>query len=288
MNLPGSSQISAGKKLFEQYEWHKFKPNPQWVRYAAQPPSANLEAAKWIWFPEGKPAQDAPTEKRYLRKRFDVPSKKIASAILSATADDSLSVRLNGKTIGSSANWNNPARFDITSSLSEGNHTLAVVVENIKSNVPANPAGFLCALRIRFADGDSLTLVSDATWRSSRTELQGWDQINFDDSTCSPAMVLGDYGMAPWGKLTSTAQELPYATGIANGPHIIYVPHSEAVEICDLPATATYTASYFDPVTGKKTSMGEIQSQPNGTWTCPPPKAVAEEDWVVILEPNPK
>jgi hypothetical protein len=286
MNLPGSSQVSAGKKLFEQYQWQQFRPQPQWVRYVAQPAAASLDAAKWIWFPEGKPAQDAPAEKRYLRRRFEVPpNKKIASGILLATADDSLSVRLNGKTIGSSANWQSPARFDLTSSLTEGKHALAIVVENVKSNAPANPAGFICVLHIRFADGESLTITSDANWRSSRTEAQGWEEANFDDSNWPPAMVLGDYGMAPWGKLADTAQEMPYATGDASGPRIIYVPNPKVVEIRELDANAIYNAFYFDPVSGKKTAMGEMKSQANGTWICPPPKVVAEEDWVVILEP---
>src|SRR5687768_1512811 len=88
MNLPGSRQVAAGKKLFEQYPWEKFTPHPEWVRFANASSSqvARLDGAKWIWFAEGNPAQDAPLAKRYLRKRFDVPAgTKIASATLAVS-----------------------------------------------------------------------------------------------------------------------------------------------------------------------------------------------------------
>lgn len=34
MNLPGSTQVAMGKKLFEQYEWQTFQPHPEWAIYA--------------------------------------------------------------------------------------------------------------------------------------------------------------------------------------------------------------------------------------------------------------
>src|SRR5207248_1190320 len=37
MNLPGSGQIGLGKKLLEQYPWHRFQPHPEWAAYAGEP-----------------------------------------------------------------------------------------------------------------------------------------------------------------------------------------------------------------------------------------------------------
>src|SRR6202042_169897 len=34
MNLPGSTQVALGKKLFEQYDWQMFEPHSQWASYA--------------------------------------------------------------------------------------------------------------------------------------------------------------------------------------------------------------------------------------------------------------
>jgi hypothetical protein len=38
MNLPGSTQVGLGKKLFEQYDWQKFQPHPDWASYALDDP----------------------------------------------------------------------------------------------------------------------------------------------------------------------------------------------------------------------------------------------------------
>jgi hypothetical protein len=100
----------------------------------------------------------------------------------------------------------------------------------------------------------------------------------------------------PWHKFTPhmewarfanqarLAKETPYATGIADGVRIIYAPLPQAIEIHDLAADTAYMGLYFDPVSGEKTPIGEVRSDANGVWTCPPPKVVKEEDWVVILE----
>jgi hypothetical protein len=42
MNLPGSTQVALGKKLFEQFDWQQFVPHQEWAEYAqeaAKPPS---------------------------------------------------------------------------------------------------------------------------------------------------------------------------------------------------------------------------------------------------------
>ncbi len=285
MNLPGSSQVAYGKKLFEQYPWHKFTPHPEWAAFASQTGAPRFAGAQWIWFAEGNPAQNAPAEKRYLRKRFTVPAgKKIATASLAVSADDSVSARLNGTQLGSSADWKNPARFDVTASLKEGENVIAAVVENVKATGAGNPAGFLGALDVRFTDGESLRIVSDASWRAAKAEAAGWLEAAFDDTAWSPVISMGAHGVAPWGDITGTTNETPYATGTADGVRIVYAQRAEAVEVRDLAADTAYTAVYFDPVTGENTPIGEVRGDKNGVWTCPPPKVVKEDDWVVVLD----
>jgi hypothetical protein len=36
MNLPGSTQVALGKKLFEKFPWQRFEPHPEWAQYAAE------------------------------------------------------------------------------------------------------------------------------------------------------------------------------------------------------------------------------------------------------------
>ncbi len=66
MNLPGSRQVALGKKLLEQFPWQNFQPHPEWAEFTDKS-SLSLEGCKWIWFPEGNPAQNAPAEKRFFR-----------------------------------------------------------------------------------------------------------------------------------------------------------------------------------------------------------------------------
>jgi hypothetical protein len=63
MNLGGSTQVALGKKLFEQYEWFKFRPHREWAVFDAKAP-LGFDGGQWIWFPEGNPAKDAPVGKR--------------------------------------------------------------------------------------------------------------------------------------------------------------------------------------------------------------------------------
>ncbi len=94
MNFLGSKQVGLGKKLFEQYQWWKFEPHPEWVSYP-NVPTLSFDKSNWIWFPEGDPSKDAPAEKRYFRCAFSVPAEKsVASASLRLSADDRFVPRL--------------------------------------------------------------------------------------------------------------------------------------------------------------------------------------------------
>ena len=157
MNLPGSRQVGFGKKLLEQYPWQEFKPHPEWVAFRAEA-SLSLRGAQWIWFPEGNPAQDAPVGKSCYRRVFVLPEgKAITSARLRVSADDSFSARLNGQQLGGGDDWNNPRQFnDLARLLKPGTNVLAIVAENKPANVPANPAGLIACLEVRFADGEAI------------------------------------------------------------------------------------------------------------------------------------
>jgi hypothetical protein len=75
----------------------------------------------------------------------------------------------------------------------------------------------------------------------------------------------------------------PQALGIPGSLRIIYVPEPEPIELRALSAEAKYTATYFDPVSGQKTSLGTVQADASGVWTCSPSPSQAH-DWVLVLE----
>src|SRR5207249_11854162 len=53
MHLAGSRQVALGKKLLEQYPWHRFTPHPEWAAFTGEA-AVSLEGCQWLWFPDRK------------------------------------------------------------------------------------------------------------------------------------------------------------------------------------------------------------------------------------------
>jgi hypothetical protein len=75
----------------------------------------------------------------------------------------------------------------------------------------------------------------------------------------------------------------PQSCGIPGSVRLTYVPEVQPIICHELKAQTTYSATYFDPVTGTKKAIGPIESDATGSWTCPPP-ADCTHDWVLIIE----
>ncbi|MEP6664262.1 MAG: DUF4038 domain-containing protein, partial [Verrucomicrobiota bacterium] len=286
MNLPGSRQVALGGKLFQQYPWHKFEPHPEWAAFARKS-GLSFDGCPWIWFPEGKPAQDAPAAKRFFRKAFVLPEgKAIKSAQLRVSADDKFAARLNGETLGGEQNWKTGKQFDdLARLLKAGENVLAIEAENLPAP-SANPAGLIARMEIQFADSEPVKLVSDATWSSAKSEAPGWDKTGFDDKSWDKALVIGKYGDGPWGPMDPLKNDGvfgPQSAGIPDVVRIIYVPEGEPLVVKNLGKQAVYSATFFDPVTGAKTAWPPARADDDGSWRCPPPTGL-NHDWVLILE----
>jgi len=286
MQLPGSGQLGMGKTLIERYPWTRFEPHPEWVVSRTES-VVSLEGCAWIWFPEGDPAKNAPTAKRYFSRSFVLPQDKpIAKASLRIAADDAFRAGLNGKALGAGGDWRNGTQFDgLQRALRPGTNRLSIMAENNPTTAPANPAGLLACLQITYLDGTSERLRTDAAWFSANVEKSGWEDANFDDGAWAAAQVIGHHGDAPWGPILppNEASDEPQATGIPGLVRIIYAPTPQPVEIRGLETATKHNARLFDPVTGTEVALGEIQADANGVWKCPPP-ASQDHDWVVILE----
>jgi hypothetical protein len=286
MALPGSRQLGLGKKLLEQFPWQRFQPHPEWVASSGEPP-LSLDESQWIWFPEGNPAQDAPAAKRYYRRSFVLPAgQTVERARLRLSADDTFAARLNGTLIGTGADWRTGKQFNnVAPLLRPGTNVLAIMAANSPASVPANPAGLIVGLEIKFMQGATLKLVSDAAWRCAREEVSGWDTAGFDDANWAKALVIGRYGQGPWGQLTPPTGESygPQATGIPDVVRIIYVPQAEPITVRKLGAHTGYRARSFDPVTGTLSQSGVIQADSEASWKAHPPTGI-DHDWVLIVE----
>lgn len=156
---------------------------------AADPPDM-----QWVWFNEGNPASNAPSEPRYFRKTFDVARPTPEEASLEITADNLFTVWLNGVEVGKGSEWQQLYRFNVKPRLVEGKNVLAV-----EANNQGGPAGLTARLRHGPNGKTQVAVVTDNTWKSSKTAKDGWQKPDFDDATWKPVRVIGPYGKAgPW------------------------------------------------------------------------------------------
>src|SRR5689334_10665485 len=76
-----------------------------------------LDAAHWIWYPEGDPVRSAPAATRYLRRVFTAPAGPYTDARLVVTGDDTVDVWLNDSYLGGSPrvadSWRQARSFDL-------------------------------------------------------------------------------------------------------------------------------------------------------------------------------
>jgi hypothetical protein len=195
-----SASARWGMGLLKPADWQArwIGANPQTV--------ARVEACSWVWFPEGNPAETAPAGKRYFRRVVSLPpGAQVLGATLYASADNRMTVSVNGVEAGEADNWEKLHQFDLTALLRSGNNVLAIEAEN---PIPS-PAGLIGKLVVSLGNGEELGVPVDASWRCSNELVEHWAEPGFDDSTWAAARELGLFGMAPWGRIPAGQPSLP-------------------------------------------------------------------------------
>ncbi len=190
--------------LLEEEDWQA-----QWIGLDREDPkeeegtTPTFEDSSWIWYPEDQPEAEAPVGNRNFRKTVHVPQdKELESAEFVITADNVFVLWINGEKIGGGDNFDVPFLFRVLDAMEPGENQIAIEVEN-HGDAP-NPAGLIGCLLLRFEEGESRTLPTDASWKASREVEEIWYEGEYDDSEWEKARVLGEYGMAPWGEVEST------------------------------------------------------------------------------------
>ncbi|MFD8417987.1 alpha-L-rhamnosidase [Streptomyces sp. NPDC059466] len=179
----------------------------QWsAEWISAPPALtdapSLEGSAWIWFPEGEPANSAPTATRWFRRSVDLPAG-ITAATLAITADNVYAVSVNGTEVArtdlatDNEGWRRPAVVDVLPQVRSGTNVLAVAA----TNASEGPAGLVAVLTLHTASGDQ-RIVTDASWRSTDKEPSGtWREAGFDDSAWPAAKEAAAWGAGPWGRV---------------------------------------------------------------------------------------
>ncbi|MGI6128315.1 MAG: family 78 glycoside hydrolase catalytic domain, partial [Planifilum sp.] len=163
-----------------------------------------LDGLKWIWYPEGNPAQGAPEAERYFRKTFHLPEdREITAGRLLLTADDGFVLYVNGERVASSPrvtdSWKEAMLVDVASALKPGANVFAIEAIN-----DGSAAGLIGALQVDFQEGEPFYVHLDSTWKTAKDKQAGWEQPAFDDSDWVSALEVATYGDSPWGKNVST------------------------------------------------------------------------------------
>lgn len=178
--------------LFKAEDW-----SARWI--SANPTmllEPDLRMGAWIWYP------DCPESKRvaFIRRGIELnPSDRIESAVVKLNADNVFELYVNGGYVGENAFWDMPRTYDITADLVAGRNVIAVKAVNL-----VDPAGFRAAVRVRLADGRVSDYLSDATWRVSIDERDGWQDVNFDDADWASAADLAPDTAKRWLKISET------------------------------------------------------------------------------------
>ena len=196
--------------LLDQAEWKE----AAWIgsdqSRQVELPNAPFDGAKWIWH-AGDKGTSKPKGYRLFITLLRLPADaKVENAELLATADDFFRFTINGNLVASgqpgSGGWDQPKFADVTQHMKSGAENTIRVEAN---NGAVGPAGLLAKLTVTMSNGKTLTLVSDGSWKSSDNPGANWHNRAIDAKDWPAAEVLGDYGMAPWGKLRLAKLILP-------------------------------------------------------------------------------
>ena len=157
---------------------------------------SSFGSAKWIWYPEGKPARSAPPGKRFFRRVINVDGA-VETARLVMTADNTFECQINGQKAGKGENHKQGYTMSVSSLLKPGANLIAVAAVNTLDT--PNPAGLVGALNIKYRDGRTQEIRTDGTWEAAQTVPENWMADAAPAQGWVAAMELGPMGMGPWG-----------------------------------------------------------------------------------------
>jgi hypothetical protein len=170
-------------------------------------------AIKWIWN-DAHAAEKAKAGHLYFRKTIELAAVP-ADATVAVICDNSFTLFVNGKKVGSGNDFKEASVFDLRPHLKPGTNLFAIeAVNHLPDNSlptaaePApgteNPAGLLFYARLRGPERSAddkaakLDFASDSSWQCSAVKRPGWETPEFAPNDWAAAVELGEMGMAPW------------------------------------------------------------------------------------------
>ncbi|MGC3956561.1 MAG: ATP-binding protein [Verrucomicrobiota bacterium] len=167
------------------------EPGPAVAKPTKESAEAELRwgVGRWIWTTNF-------ADKQFCRlwQTFTIPATNIVrKAILRLTADNTYRVFLDGREIAQGGNWTSLTDYDLTWLLSGGAHVLAVEVFN-----DAYEAGLILGLKVEFASGPPIQMVSDKSWYVVPADVRRWIRRTHPDGAWIHAQEVGVLGQHRW------------------------------------------------------------------------------------------
>ena len=171
----------------------------------------NFDDARWIWNDEAQ--YWVPAGVKYFRFSFTPDeSKTIETVYIACTGDDHINAYLNGEEIGSSTIWTDGIIVNATDKILSGKNVLSARVENTTGGTGAY-AAYVAKLQVHYTDGTFDAYASNDSWKLSETEVEGWTNVDFDDSSWKNATDVGAITVSPWKNVEVDTSKISEATG---------------------------------------------------------------------------
>ena len=162
--------------------------------------SPTSELGSWIWSEKTLNNQTC-----RLWKTFEIPpAGRVTKARLVMTTDNEFTLSLDGRELGRGAEWRELFVFDLTALLSPGRHVLAVSCYN-----GSFFGGMLFGLRIDLADGRSIEVKSDKSWRVVPLGVSRWEKRTEAQSDWQPTTIIAPLGGNPWWTAPTAVNLMP-------------------------------------------------------------------------------
>jgi len=143
----------------------------------------------WIWASNTYDGQIC-----LLWNQFEIPaSSTVTNARLVMTVDNEFTLYMDGRELGRGAEWRELYQFDLTPLLNPGKHVLAVKGVNSFSS-----AGMLFGLTVSLADGRTIHVKSDQTWRIVPPDVKRWERKTEASESWPAATIMAPFGGLPW------------------------------------------------------------------------------------------
>jgi signal transduction histidine kinase len=153
------------------------------------PAHPDFGVGSWIWA-----AQTFDQQTCRFWRAFEVPRSAVVKyARLRVTADNSFILWIDGREIGRGGEWRTLSEYNVLSIIGPGIHVIAVEAFNDYS-----AAGLVAGLQVELADGQTIDVRTDPSWRLVPSAERGWEKRKHPGEAWPAATVLASFGQQPW------------------------------------------------------------------------------------------